>query len=323
MNRRRRLLLALAGAALAAPIAAFAQRPYRVGFLASEKATEPSQAIRLEALRAALRDAGYVEGRNIVIDQRWADGRYERLPALVAELAALNADVIVTSGTKATMAAREGTATIPIVMGGSSGALELGFTTNLARPSGNVTGWMNLGGEIGSKLVELLKEAAPRIAHVAYLVNPADPPTALRSMQDAAGPLKVKFSVAEAREPREIASAFDRMVGGGCDAVVVQADTLFSVHVKAIADLALKHRMPSSSSLNDMADAGGLLSYGPDRLEGYRRAAYFIDALRKGRKPADLPIERPTRMELVINTATAKTLGVAIPRSLAVQARLI
>jgi len=314
MKARREFIVALGAGALALPFAGFAQqtaKSYRIGFLASEAASHPSQAKRLEVLKAALRELGYREGSDIVIEDRWADGRYDRLPGLASELVALKVSVIVASGTKAATAAENATTTIHIVMGSTGDPIGLGFTTNLARPSGNVTGTTNYGPELGPKLLEALKEAAPRTAKAAYLVNPADPPRTFPGMQSAAKALKFELRLVEARGPELFETAFLGMVKAHNDAVLVQGDTLFAVNVQTIAGLALKYRLASASSLNDFADAGGLITYGPDRLEGFRRAAVFVDKLLKGARPHDLPIERPTKLERVINLKTAKALGLA------------
>ena len=326
MKTRREVIIALGTGALAVPLAAFAQqavKSYRIGFLASERPSDPSQAKRLELLKSGLRDLDYVEGKNIVIDVRWAEGQYDRLPTLAAELISLKVSVIVTSGTKATVAAKNATAAIPIVIGSAGDPIGLGVTTSLARPSGNVTGSTNLGPELSTKLLELLKEAVPRITQVAYLLNPADRPTYLPAIQATASSFRLTLPVFEARTPNQFDNAFAEMVKARCDAVVVQGDTLFAVNVQTVAQLALKHRLPSASALNEFAEAGGLIAYGPDRLEGYRRAAVFVDKLLKGAKPADLPIEQPSKFELVINTTTAKSLGVTIPQALQLRARLI
>jgi putative ABC transport system substrate-binding protein len=325
MKTRREVISALGAGALAVSLAAFAQavKSYRIGFLSSEAPSDPSQAKRLELLKSGLRDLGYVEGKNIVIEIRWAEGLYERLPALASELVGLKVSVIVTSGTKASIAAKNATATIPIVMGSTGDPIGLGFTTSLARPSGNVTGSTNLGPELGTKLLELLKEAVPRITQVAYLINPADRPTYLPAIQATARSFNLTLPVFEAQAPKQFDSAFAEMVKARCDAVVVQGDTLFGVNVQTVARLALKHRLPSASAINEFAEAGGLITFGPDRLEGYRRAAAFVDKLLKGAKPGDLPIEQPSKIELVINTTTAKSLGITIPQTLQLRARLI
>jgi putative ABC transport system substrate-binding protein len=323
--KTRRQLLAVGTCALAAPWTVFAQaaKSYRIGFLASESPSNPSQAKRLELLRAGLRDLGYVEGKNLAIEVRWADGKYDRLPALVAELIALNVSVIVTSGTKAAIAAKIATSTIPIVMGSTGDPIGLGLTTSLARPSGNVTGWTNISADLYPKLLELLKEAAPRVAQIAYLMNPADPTMSFPAMQSTAKSLKLALQTFEARAPEQFDGVFADMARARSDAVLVQGDTLFAVKVQTIAQLALKHRLPSASGLNEFAEAGGLITYGPDRLEGYRRAAVYVDKLLKGAKPRDLPIEQPSRYDLVINMTTAKSLGLAIPQPLQLRARLI
>jgi putative ABC transport system substrate-binding protein len=318
---RRHFMLALGTGALTVPLSSSAQQaPYRIGFLSAEAASDQSQARRLEVLRAALRELGYTEGKNIVIEARWAAGKYERLPALAAELVALKASVIVTSGSKATVAAKNATAVTPIVMGTTGDPVGLGLTTNLARPSANVTGWTNFGAELGPKLLELLKQAAPRITKVAYLVNPADLPPSLPVMQSSAEALRVGLTTFEARGPDQLDRAFSEMVRTRSDAVVVQPDTLFAVNVHTIAQRGLQHRLASASSLSEFADVGGLIAYGPDRLEGFRRAAAFVDKLLKGAKPADLAIERPTKFERVINMRTAKALGLTIPHALLLSA---
>jgi len=323
--RRRCLLLALAWSALATPPSLLAQqmrKSYRIGFLSSEAASDPTQAARLQALRSGLRNLGYVEGGNINIESRWAEGRYDRLAELAAGLVALKVDVIITAGTKATLAAARATTSIPIVAGGGDIA-GVGLTTNLARPSGNVTGWMNFAPEVTRKILELIKEAAPRVTHVAYLANPADPTTNTPAMQSTAASLGFRLSVFEARAPSEFVSVFAKIEKARCDAVLVQGDTMFAVNARTVAELALTHRLISASAINEYADAGGLISYGPDRLEGYRRAAVFVDKLLKGSRPGDLPVQQATEFDFFINMATAKSLGLTIPQTLQTRARLI
>jgi putative ABC transport system substrate-binding protein len=323
MRARRKVILALGAGSLAAPLAVFAQKSYRIGFLASEARSEPNESARFDAFRAGLRGLGYIEGRNIVIEGRWADGAYDRLPALAAELVALKVDVIVSSGTKASVTAHNATTKVPIVVGGAGDVVGLGLTTNLARPSSNVTGRVNLGPEIGSKLLELVKEAAPRVGRAAFVINPADRPPYVQRMQGTASSLKVDLTLFEVRAPDELDDVFARIAAARCDAVVVSTDTMFGANSRRVAELALKHRLVSASALSDFADVGGLVSFGTDRLEGYRRAGVFVDRILKGAKPADLPVEQPERFDLVINMTTAKALGITIPQSLAVRARLI
>jgi putative ABC transport system substrate-binding protein len=320
---RRKLVIALGAITFCAPVACVAQkiatRP-RIGFLSSELRSDPNQAKRLEALTSALRSLGYIEGENIVIEQQWADGHYERLPNLAADLVASKVNVIVTSGTKATVAASKSTNAIPIVMGSTGDPIALGLTSNLSRPSGNVTGRTNMTPELGTKLLGLLKEIAPGIARVAYLVNPVDPSTSISALQASVKSLGVTLLQFEADTPNRIDPAMAEMVKTRCDAVAVQADTLFEANVQTIARLAQKHRLPSAAAFNDFAEAGGLIAYAPDRVEGYRRAAVFVDKILKGARPSELAIERPTRFELVLNVSTARSLGLAIPQSLLLRA---
>src|SRR5262245_12743675 len=261
MKSRRQIMLALAAGALAFALTTFgqAEESFRIGFLASEAPADPSQAKRLEALRSSLRELGYTEGKNIVIEERWADGRYDRLPALALEIVGLKPSVIVTSGTKATIAAKNATATIPIVMRSTGDPLGLGLTTSLAHPSGNVTGSTNITPELAPKLLEALKEVAPRTTRVAYLVNPADPLTNLPAIQSAASSLRLELKVFEATAQNQFDAAFAQIVKARCDAVLVQADTLFAANVGVIARLALKHRLASASSYSEFAEAGGLI----------------------------------------------------------------
>src|SRR5258706_695028 len=247
MKDRRTFLGALASAVISAPLSTCAQQQSptlrRIGFLGSESAS--NQANRLEALRAGLRELGYVEGKNLVIEVRWADGKYDRFTALAAELGNLKVSSIIASGAKATVAAKGATTTIPIVME-TGDAVALGVVTNLARPGGNLTGWTFFGPEVTAKRLELLKEAIPSITHVAFLVNLADPPSALQAMEAAATTLKLRLQQFPVRGPSEFDSTFTAMVTRRIDAVVVQGDTMFAVNAKAVADLAIKHRLPSA-----------------------------------------------------------------------------
>jgi putative ABC transport system substrate-binding protein len=311
---RRAFIGTVAGGLLFSPAATFAQQQSpnvpQIGFLGSESAS--NQAERLEALRAGLRELGYVEGKNIVIEVRWAEGKYDRLPELAAELVNLKVSVIVVSGTKAAVAAKRATTTIPIVVG-SGDAIGQGLVTNLARPGGNLTGTTTFTSELAAKRLELLKEAMPRITQVAFVVNSADPPGG--TLQTAANALKVALRQFDVRGPSEFDSTFTALVQSRCDAVIVQADTMFDANGRAIADLAIKHRLPSAGNV-DFAEAGGLIGIGANRLEGHRRAAVYVDKILKGTNPGDLPIVQPTKFELVINLKTAKALGIKIPQAL-------
>jgi ABC-type uncharacterized transport system substrate-binding protein len=276
----------------------------------------------VEALRAGLRDLGYVEGRNIAIEYRWAEGKYDRLPTLVAELVALRVDVIVThGGTPPALAAKRGTTTIPIVTTGVGDAVGAGLVASLARPGGNITGLTDFVPELHAKRLELLKEAVPRIGRVAFLVNPDNPgtQTALNPLESTARSLKVELQKVAVRRPEELERAFSAMAERRVDAVVAAQDALLNANVKAIADLAAKRRLPASGS-KEFAEAVGVIGYGWNVSVNNRRAAHFVDKILKGANPSDLPVEQPTKFELAINLKTAKALGLTIPQSLLVRA---
>ena len=319
MDRRR--FVALIGGALAAPLA-FAQqqgRIPRIGFLISE--TISGQASRVEALRAGLQELGYVEGTSIAIELRPADGNYDRLSELAAELVRLKVDVLVAFGGKAVLAAKGATKTIPIVVPSSGDPVAMGIVSGLSRPGGNITGIAMFSREISAKRVELLKEAVPRIVRMAVLTNSSNPSSRLMidAMLATAKSSKLELQSFETSSPKEFSGAFAAMAKGRIEGVAVSADTLFRAHFKEIADLAAKRRIPAVGT-REFADVGGLIGYGVDDAGLYRRAAYFVDRILKGAKPADLPVERPTRFELVINMKTAKALGIKIPQSILVRA---
>jgi putative tryptophan/tyrosine transport system substrate-binding protein len=312
--QRRHFITLLGGMALACPLGLYAQplgRMARIGFLGSASAAGSAKSV--EALRNGLRDFGYVEGRNIAVEFRWAEGRYDRLPELVAELIQLNADVIVTHGTPGTRAAKKVTSIVPIVMAISGDAIATGLVTSLARPEANVTGSTFFIPQLNAKRLELVKEACPHVARVAALSNPNNPVSKpiIPAMQAAATPLKLEFDVVEVRGPSEFDSAFASMAKRRVDAVVITEDGEFAASFGAMATLAAANKVASIGA-QEYAQAGGLIGYGADLLGLYRRAAYFVDRILKGAKPADLPIEQPTRFELVINLKTAKTLDLEI-----------
>ena len=304
-----------------APISAKAQpqsgKVYRIGLLG----TASGQANRVEALRAGLRDLGYVEGRNIVFEYRWAEGKYERLPDLAAELVHLNVDVLVTSGTPGVRAAKQATTTIPIVMAASGDAVATGLVASLARPGGNITGSVFFSPELSSKRLELLKEAVPRVTQVAYLMNPDNPVAQanLKAMEITSRILKVGLRQSEARGPDEFENAFAAMAKQHVDALAISQDAMIISNAGVIGDLAAKRQLPSIGPA-EFAAAGGLIGYGHDSIALYRRAAYFVDRIFKGARPADIPIEQPTKFELVLNMKTAKALGITIPQSILVRA---
>jgi putative ABC transport system substrate-binding protein len=303
-----------------APLSAVAQptgKVSRIGLLGTH--TAQAQGNSIDALRSGLRDLGYVEGQNILIEYRWAEGKYDRLPGLASDLVALKVDLIVTTGgTPPALAAKRATTSIPIVMTGVGDAVGSGLVVSLARPGGNITGLTDSIPEITAKRLELLKEAMPGIGRVAVLVNPANR-TALRPLERIAPSLKIKLQMVEARRVDEFERAFAAMVKRRADAVLVTQDALFNASVRAIADLAARKRLLSSGT-RDFAEAGGTIGYGMNFADNNRRAARFVDKILKGAKPADLPVEQPTRFELIINLKTAKALGLAMPQPLLVRA---
>ena len=321
LSTRRRIVFALLAGALAAPLTSFAQQPQgkipRIGFLIAE--TLSGQASRVEALRAGLRDRGYAEGKNIAIEVRSADGMYDRLPELAGELARLKVDVLVAFGSKAVLAAKRATPTIPIVVPVIGDPVALGIVSSVARPGGNITGSATFGPEVSVKRLELLKEAVPRITRVAYPLNPANVTRLGPGLRAAAKSLKLELHPFEVRAPEELGGTFSAMAKGHVDAVLVSTDTLFASNAREIADLGAAQRLPTAGS-KEFAEAGGLIGYGANDAELYRRGAYFVDRILKGSKAGDLRIEQATRFELVINMKTAKLLGIKIPKSILIRA---
>jgi putative ABC transport system substrate-binding protein len=316
--RRREFVTLLGGAAVSCPFAAHAQQPAniaRIGFLGPASAS--SWADRLEAFRVSLRNQGYVEGQNIVIESRWADEKYNRLPELAAELVDRKVDVIVTYGTPGTLAAMRATKAIPIVMAYSGDALSAGLVTNLARPSGNVTGSTYFLSELMAKRLELLQAAMPQITKAAVLVNPSNPlfDTTLKALETAAKSLNVELQQFKVGGPTEFEAAFLAMARERVDALVIQEDAVFVSNTKAIVDLSSMQRLPLAGN-EELAEAGGLIGYGADFLAMCRRAAVFVSTILKGGKPASIPVEQATKFALVINLKTAKTLGLTMPLGL-------
>ena len=316
MIDRRQFVLAVVVTALVAPLVSLAQQPKvpRVGILISE--TVSGQASRVDALRAGLHDHGYIEGKNIAIEIRSADGNYDRLPELAAELTRLKVDVIVAVGTKAVLAAMHATTTIPIVDPVMSDPVALGLSNSLARPGGNVTGSASFGPEAYAKRLQFLKEAVPGITRVGVLVNPANTASAMQveAVRAAAKALNLQLQVLELKAASEFESGFAAMARGRIEGIMVATDTLFRANYNEIADLAGKQKLPSTGT-KEFAAAGGLFGYGVDDAVMYRHAAYFVDRILKGAKPGDLPIEQATKLILVVNLKTAKELGITIPQS--------
>ena len=313
------LILALA------PLAAQGQPPekgHRVGYLSPGAPSDLGRQRRFEAFRQGLRELGYVEGQNIAIESRWAEGKYERYSALAADLVRLKVDVIVAVGGRATQDAQQATRTIPIVMSVVIDPLGSGLVASLARPGGNVTGLTLMASDLVGKQFEVLKEVVPKVSRVALLWNPANPGSApqLREAEAAARALGVRLQTLEARDPQEIDSAFAAMTRERAGALVVLSDAILLNQRRQIAELAAKRRLPAVYALREHAEAGGLMGYGANPLDLERRAATFVDKILKGASPGDLPVEQPTKFELVINLKTAKALGLTIPQSLLVRA---
>jgi putative tryptophan/tyrosine transport system substrate-binding protein len=312
----RRAFIARTLSLLAAPLAAEAQqsgRVYRVGLLGIG---EP------QVLRQILREAGYVEGQNLAIEWRNAEGRPERFGDLAADLVRLKVDVIVAANPAATIAAKNATASIPIVMVNTPDPVQLGLVASLGRPGGNITGTTSLSADLSVKQLELLKEAIPQAARVAVLWNPINPwhRLALKAAESAARSLVVQLHSVEVRVAEELEGAFTAMTKARADAVLVLSDPMTFFHRARIADLAAKRRLPTMHGVRGYVDAGGLMSYWANQADLYRRVASYVDRILKGAKPGDLPIEQPTKYELVINLKTAKALGLTIPPSVLARA---
>ena len=318
---RRTFIGGVAGGLLAAPLAAHAQQAgkvYRIGIL--EPIPAAQNAANLDALRKGLRELGYVEGRNLVIEYRSADGRAERFPELASELARLKVDLIVTRGTPAAKAAKSATETIPVVMAtmGDPRAIVASF----ARPGGNITGVTTFSTELTAKQIELLKELVPHLSRVALLHNMANPaaPPEWEETRKAARSLGVQAALLDVRSDGDLGPAFELAVRQHVDALLIGADGLMQMHRQRIIDLVARNRLPAAYPSREFVEAGGLIAYAVNYPELYFRFASFIDRIFKGAKPGDLPVEQPTKLELAINLKTATTLGLTIPQSVLLRA---
>jgi putative ABC transport system substrate-binding protein len=320
MNNRRKLVIALGAGALTAPFGSFAQqgKVWRIGFL--QHFNEP---LRLEAFTRGLRELGYVEGKTIIVDYRSAAGSGDRLAAIAADFVQQNMDVIVADGgTPATLAAKKATQTIPIVFPTIADPVALGVVTNLARPGGNITGLSLQSPDMTGKVLELLKEIVTRVKRIAFMVNPANPSIRpiLSQVEIAAKALGVDVVFVEVKRPAEFFGAFAEITRKRADAVVIWNDTMLVQRSSSLAVLAAKHNLPTMGYHSALPEGGGLASYGPSRTDMLRRAAIYVDKILKGAKPGDLPIEQPTKFDLVVNMNTAKALGIKIPNSILVRA---
>jgi putative ABC transport system substrate-binding protein len=305
---------------LALCLPASAQQPkklFRIGFL-----SPTSDDSRVEVFRQGLRELGYQEGQNLAIEYRWADGKFERLPDLAAELTRLKVDLVVAVVTQASLAAKKATAAIPIVMIGVSDPERSGLVLSLAKPGANITGTSSMTAEVVGKQLELIKETLPRISRVGALWNPANPifqTIQRQEAESAARVVGVQLHLLKARGPDEIDRAFAALATERTRALVVLGDPVFTAERKRIADLAAKYRVPSVSGTLEHAEAGGVMAYGPSWPDMYKRAATYVDKILKGANPADLPVERPRKFELIVNLKAAKQIGLVIPPNVLVR----
>jgi putative ABC transport system substrate-binding protein len=318
---RRAFISTLAGGLFVAPLAAEAQQArkvWRIGLL-DYASPDPARLAWWRALQDRLRELGYVDGQNVVFQPRWGNGQVSRLQGLVTELVAAKVDIIVTAGNPASLAAKQVTSSIPIVTANGPDPVELGLAASLARPGGNVTGMTSISSELSAKRLGLLRELMPQVSRVAALWDRTARGSALavRDTEVAARSLGVALqSVAVRPDPRDYDAAFVAMKRDGAGAVIVVPSSAFFAGYQRITNLAITHRLPSAGGSKEYAEAGGLISYGADYPDLFRRAAVFVDKILKGANPADLPVEQPTNFELIINLKTAKALGLTIPSSL-------
>jgi len=316
MMERRRFIEVIAGGLLAAPLAAKAQeagKVARIGVLNSGSPPAPF----VESFKQGLRELGYVEGRNISIEYRWAEGRDERLPGLAADLVRLKVDVIVASS-QAAVAAKQATTAIPIVMPIITDPVRLGLVASLGRPGGNVTGFATQNDELPGKWMELVKETLPKVSRVAVLFQPTyDGGVQLKASEAAARSLGMRLQALKVERPDDFVTAFAEVRKNRAEALIVSSSGLFYVHRTRLVEFAAKHRVPTIYHQSEfVVGSGGLMSYGPDFHDLFRRSATYVDKILKGAKPGDLPVQQPTKFELVINLKTAKALGLTIPPSL-------
>jgi putative tryptophan/tyrosine transport system substrate-binding protein len=324
MISRRDLLVVLGASALSAPLACFAQpqdKVWRIGML--ETVSPELNAANLAAFRQALRELGYVEGRNLVIEYRSADGRSERFPGLAAELVGLKVDLIVARGTPASLASKNATRTTPVIMTAAGDPVDTGLVPSLAHPGGNVTGLSSVAINLEAKRLGLLRELVPGMARIAALYDMSSRPgnpLQWKEIETAARALGVQPQLLDARKPEDLGPAFDAASRQRADGLVVGQQGLFQANRQLIVELAAKHRLPAIYRSMDFIEAGGLMAYGPSYPDLYRRAASYVDKIFRGAKPSDLPIEQPTKFELIINLKTAKALGLTIPPPLLLRA---
>jgi len=325
MVTRRRLLAILTASAIASPFPASPQQQgiRRIGFLAGRSRSTPSNPDPYyDAFVDEMRRLGYIERKNLFIEWRFAEAKYDLLPQLASELVRTNIEVLVTHSTPVTKVAQHATRTIPIVTIGVGNPVWSGFAASLARPGGNITGLSTITPDLTPKNFELLKTLLPGATRIGVLLNPNNPTrqAAWKNHQDAAKSFGMDVVPADAESPEDIRRAFATMAAGGAQAVIVPADGVFLGQPRLFAELGLAHRLPSLAALREHVAAGVLISYGPNVADYYRRGAVYVDKILKGAKPADLPFEQPTKIHLAINRATAKALGISVPRELLLRA---
>jgi putative ABC transport system substrate-binding protein len=317
--QRREFITLLGGAAATWPLVAHAQQAAKIPRIGLLSPFFPANtAIWHKAFLRGLRDLGWVDGKNIAIEYRYAEGRNDHLPGLIADLARLKVDIIVTTVTIDTLAAKNAANAIPIVMVAAGDPVATGIVASLARPGGNITGLSQMATDLTGKRLELLKEIAPNISSMAVLLNPDNPISRLsgNEIDLPARKMKVEVHLLEVRSIGDLNKAFQQAAKARMDALAIMPDPVFVTNLKRIADFAIQNRLPSMFHLREFADVGGLMSYGVDRTDLFRRAAIFVDKLLKGASPANLPIEQPTKFELAINLKTANALGLTVPPSL-------
>lgn len=325
MQIRRRILSIVTGALLLAPFRVVAQpstKVWRIGLITTRPRPASLEDDYLGIWIGKLRELGYVEGRNFTIEARFADGDNTRLPALAAELVRLNSDLVVAAGTPAALAMQKATSTIPVVIAGVADPARFGLVATLARPGGNITGTAIMATDVSNKSLEFLQAFVPRLTNVAVLINPTNPidPVALEQVRAAAVPARVAVAPFEASNVAEIEAAFAGIAQARVGALIVAPDPFFTGRARQIVDLAARNRLPAIYPFRPFVEAGGLMCYGQNIYENFRLAATYIDRILKGAKPGDLPVEQPTKLELVVNRKAAEAIGLRIPQMILLRA---
>jgi putative ABC transport system substrate-binding protein len=323
LTLHRRAFIAALGSTVAWPLAARAQpagRIPRIGFMGNS--TAAMEANLVGPFRDGLRELGYEEGRNILIEYRWADGNYQRFPALIAELLAANVDVIVTAGTPAALAVKNAMTTVPLVMVAVGDPVGTGLIASLSRPGGTMTGLSSIAPDLEGKRLELLREVAPRLSRVALFWNPLNPfhDVSLKQARAAAQTLRIELQLLAVRVPQDLDQAFAAIVKDKPDALLLLADRVFLHNRARMMEFAAKHRLPNINAYRELVEVGGLMSYGPSYEYMHKRAALFVDKILKGANPGELPVEQPTKFTLIVNLKAAKALGLELPPTLLARA---